>query len=119
MEELARESARIATPSIHRVANDREMRVHEVYADLVRPAGDRLDVQEGRAVVPAAPRGDARKTRDRVAAAGPNQHASPVIRIAQQRRFDDRRGIAGVAPHQREVFLRETLRLQLPPEGEL
>ena len=58
VEELTRQTARVAAPSIHRVANDREMRVREMNAYLVRAAGDRLDVQQGGPVVSAAPRRD-------------------------------------------------------------
>ena len=54
-----------------------------------------------------------------VAATRADHHPPAVLGVALERRFDERLGLAGVAPHQREVFLGEPLRLQLPPEREL
>ena len=40
VQELTPKTARVAAPSVHRVANDRETRVREVNADLMRAPGD-------------------------------------------------------------------------------
>src|SRR6185436_9160763 len=97
VEELPRESARIAASSIHRVANDREMRVSEMHADLVRASGDRLDVQKRGAVVAAAPGRDPLEAGHRVTPAGADDHAPPVLSVAEQRRLDDSGAVTGVA----------------------
>src|SRR5256885_9973633 len=119
MQELTSQAARIATPSVHRVANDREMRVREMDADLMRPAGDRTDVKERDRGVPERPGGDPPKARRRLTARRPHHHAAAVVGITLERRLHDRLLIAGIAPDQCEVFLRETLSLKLTAEREL
>jgi len=127
VKELSPKSTVVAAPSIHRVANDRELAVREVNADLMSAPSDRPDMQEGQALgVPgprpawgASPCGDAGEARDRVAAARADHHPPAIFGVALERRFDHHVGVARVAPHQREVLLREALGLQLPAEREL
>src|SRR2546426_11685969 len=105
MQELPLETAPIAPPAVHRIANDRQSRVGQVCADLMRAAGHRANMEERPALASRAPRRRPRETRDRLAAAGAHNHPAAVVGIAQQWRLDDRRRIAGIAPDEREVFL--------------
>ena len=111
VQELTPKTARVAAPSVHRVANDRETRVREVHADLVRSPGDRPDVEQGDAPVPAPPCRDAAEPRGRLAATGAHDHAPAILGVTLDRRLDDGVRVAGVAPDEREVFLLEALSL--------
>ena len=65
------------------------------------------------------PCGEPDEPSHRVAAAGADDHAPPVVRVAEQRRLDDRGGISGISPDEREVLLAEPLRLQLSSERQM
>src|SRR5207245_3601 len=103
VEELTSETARVAAPSVHRVANDRETRVREVNTDLMRAAGDRTDVEQGDACVPAPPRRDAAELRGRLAATCAHDDAAAILGVALEWCLDHGVRVAGVAPDEREV----------------
>src|SRR5207247_2733242 len=107
VEELTSETARVAAPSVHRVANDRETRVREVNADLMRAPGDRTDVEEGNARVPASPRRDPAELRRGLAATRAYDHATAILGVALERRLDHGVRVTGVAPDECEVLLLE------------
>src|SRR5438309_1637326 len=72
VQELALEAAPLAALSIHRVANDRESRVCEVRADLVRAPRDRADVKKRPPLGAGCPRRDALETGRGFAPPGPD-----------------------------------------------
>ena len=119
MEKLAREAAGVAALAVHRVANDRDSGICQVRPDLVRPSGHRPHVQKRLAIGGRPPCGEPDEPSHRVAAAGADDHAPPVVRVAEQRRLDDRGGISGISPDEREVLLAESLRLQLSSERQM
>src|SRR5207248_7897202 len=62
---------------------------------------------------------DTRESRRRLATARAHDDAPAIRRVALERRLHDGIRRAGVAPHEREVFLAEALLLELPREREL
>src|SRR6185312_10784182 len=70
--------------AVDRIAGDRMTDRVEMDPDLVRPAGDQVELEERPGAEPLANA----VTRDRGAAIGDHRHAGPMPRVATDRRFD-------------------------------
>jgi hypothetical protein len=101
MQELAAQAAGPLAAPVTEVPGDRQAQVRQVRADLVRPAGQRVERQQG---VPAAGAEHLVFSR-RSPTTGHHGHALPVARVAPDRRLDTSADRWRLPAHEGQVFL--------------
>ncbi len=114
VEEEPGELPRRLLPPVERVARDRVAGRGEMDADLVGPAGRRLDLEQGRVLEDAE---DAEEGLGVLAVARADRDPPAVARVPADRPGDAPLRSRDLAPDEAEVGLPDVLRPELPDEG--